>query len=405
MRQILSFTAVLFIFLLGYVPANAQVGLTATPFLQFNTHTRSMGMGGATVALRHHTAGAHVNPATIGNPGHVELTTQFHKRWDNEFPYYSLGTEWLPNFSDDMGYYMPTLGITKGSWSFSYQLAYLDLGEQERTDPSGAVLGTFSSHEQAHTFTSAYRWSDYLSFGAGINIIRSKLVPAGIQVGGQESQVGSAVSLDLGAYGEYPYWLNDNVKLTPSAGWSLTDFGSMIKYSDRADGDPLPMMMRGGLGLQLEYTDPVKDLAILSDKTPVSVAYYRSFEKLMARVDTTGNAMGPFEALFNSWDTFQRDNGQRLLEYPLGEQIDHRGGLEIILFEMLSLRSGFSREGKANGGHEIGYFGFGLHYSMFRLDYVREDSNTNRVTRNEGLNYWQFSLRLSTDRVEKWLGN
>lgn len=403
MRHTLSFTAILFIFLLSYVPAHAQVGITATSFLQFNNHARSMGMGGGTVALRHHAGGAHVNPATIGNPGHVELTTQFHKLGNNNFPYYALGTD-MSLENRDRSFYMPAFVITLDRWSFSYQLAYLDFTEQLHTTPSGEPLGTFSSNELAHTFTTAYRWSDYLSFGAGINIIRSKLVPSGIQVGGQESLVGSAVSLDLGAYGEYPYRINDNIKLTPSAGWSLTDFGNKIKYLDRSRGDPLPMMMRGGLGLQLEYTDPVEDIAILSDKIPVSVAYYRSFEKLMARVDTVGNAMGPFEALFNSWDTYRDHLGIGVQEFSLGEQIDHRGGLEIILFEMLSFRSGFSRDAEVNRGGQTSFFGVGFHYNMFSLDYVRQESQSERFNRDIEQNYWQFSLKFSIDRVEKWLG-
>ncbi len=373
------------------------------PFWNSTRTREAWDWGGATVALRYHRAGAHVNPATIGNPGHLEISSQFQSLNSNEFPYYRSGIYWLPSFQDDRNFYMPSISVTKDRWAFSYQLSYFDLGEEVRTDPSGRRIGTFSSHEQAHTFTAAYRWSDHLSFGAGINIIRSKLVPGGLVIGGSETQVGSSVALDLGVYGQYPYWFNDNIKLTPSAGWSLTDFGSKIKYSERANGDPLPMKMRGGLGLKLELTESVDDIEFLKGKTPFSVAFYQSFEKLMARTDLSGNSMGPFEALFSSWDTYPRDTGPHMVSHPLGEQIDQRGGLEVIVFDMLSFRHGYYNVAEANGGGKRTYFGFGLHYKMVSLDYLDQDIDSESYLQPYDA-FWQLSLAFSVDQVQGLFG-
>ena len=381
----------------------AQVGITAMPFLQINTQARSMGMAGANVAMPHNQAGSNLNPAVIGSPGRLELSTQFMGLSSNTD--FRLGTRWLPNYGSDLSFYMPSVHYSTSNWSFAYQYAHIDLEDRRTPAQDPSATKTYSLYEFSHTLSAAYRWNNYFSTGIGINYVKSRP-----QVRIREEGVISAKKLtfDFGLYGAYPYTFDDRLKITPSLGWSLTDFGSLVSYKDHYK-DPLPIMMRGGMGLRLEYLDTFPGLPVIGENSPISIGLYRSYSKIMARLEnytppeqdaSSIEPMGPFKALFNSWDSYKYFNGQEVVSVSPGEQLMHHSGLEITLFDILSYRRGFFREDEHNGGRKYRTEGFGLHYKFISLDYV-EYIFDDRSHPLANTSYYQFTVSVPA----KWLSS
>lgn len=334
-----------------------QVGITAVPFLQINNHARSMGLAESNIALKNDLSGIHLNPATFGRSNTIQLSTQLH----GTDPGFSGGTAWLPNYNTDLNVWSPLLIIGFEHFSIGYQHTYLDLGQQTQTDEEGNVIGTFSTYEKANTIALSVDLHDYISVGAGITYFESKLVPSGTMVGNQEVTAPEGTSYDLGLYGEYPFHTK-HVIIKPSVGWSLTDYGDPISYT--LTEDPLPMMMRGGVGLRLTTTEQIRGRHVLS------IGYYESRSKIIARLNDKGEPMEPWEALFNSWDSYTRHNGQELVTLSPKDQLMHQSGFEFMFWEIVSVQFGHYYEHPENGAREYDTVGFGIHHKYFSLHFA-----------------------------------
>lgn len=362
--------ATLFIFSFFLNELKAQVAITAVPFLEINNDTRSIGLGGATIALKGSKSGLHLNPAIIGKRNTLQLSSQF-----NTVDSYGIfGTPWLPNSNFDLLIYNPNITIGFDNISVGYQFTLIDYGEQSVTSiNSPEIIGSFNSYEYAHTFSITVPVNEFFSFGAGLNYFKSSLA-TGQSVGGQKVFAATGLTIDLGTYLEYPVKVNF-LKVTPSLGWSLTDYGYPIRYTGNSQEDPLPMMMRGGFGLKLDLEEELFKLRILS------VGLYGSLEKIMARKEevvrtqngvtiVTFEAMGPVEALFRSWRSFERFDGQRTISLSVWDQFRRQSGVEFTVLEILSLRFGHYYEHPDNGAREYDTFGIGIQYKYFSFDYA-----------------------------------
>ncbi|HKI47068.1 MAG TPA: hypothetical protein VKA08_17190 [Balneolales bacterium] len=85
-----------------------------------------------------------------------------------------------------------------------------------------------------------------LRVGLGLRYISSNLAPGPVSVGTTGIHDAHAFAVDLGILYQKSFE-TEYVSLKPSAGWSLTNFGSPLQYSS-TNSDPLPMTMRGGVG-------------------------------------------------------------------------------------------------------------------------------------------------------------
>ncbi|MAL17691.1 MAG: hypothetical protein CL670_14115 [Balneola sp.] len=354
------------------ITALSQVAITAVPFLQINTDTRSRGLGEATVAMLNSPGGIHVNPATIGRKNTIEFYSPVSFNNGREI----FRKPWLPGFgASDL--YLQNPGIIFGfdKFSLGYQYTYLNLGEQFITgDSSPTPKDSFNSFEEVHTFSASYQITNDLFVGAGLNFGKSKL-SSGQSINGQQIKSPTFTTVDVGIYADHTYDYKEML-ITPSLGWSLTDFGKPIGYVREQGKNPLPMMMRGGLGLKMETKERIWD------RTAFSIGGYASLSKTMARYKTevaAGNTqfepMGPWEVLFKSWGPYQRFNGQDYVELSLLDQLQTQTGLELIYLETLSLRFGHYYEHPENGARSYSTFGIGVHYKYFTLDYCEIDIN------------------------------
>lgn len=379
---------------------NAQVGITGVPFLEINNDARSIGMGGATVALKGGKAGLHLNPATFGIRNTIQLSTLFNT--DDSYGFF--GKPWLAGFTDDLQIYNSNAILGFKNISVGYQFTLLDLGEQPLTSVnSPEIIDTFNSYEYAHTFSISIPVSEYFSFGAGLNYFKSSMA-TGQTVGGQTISDATGLTIDFGTYFEYPVKLN-LLNITPSLAWSLTDFGYPLHYTENSQKDPLPMIMRGGFGVKLDLEKELFNLRILS------VGMYGSLEKLMARnekvVNTVGGtsfvsyeAVGPIEALFKSWGPYERFNGQETISLNVWEQFRRQSGLEVTLLEILSLRFGHNYEHPENGNRVYNTFGIGIQYKYFSFDYatLKLDEEYNPLVDTD---FYELTINIPMDVVAR----
>lgn len=343
----------------------AQVAITALPFLEINHDARSMGMAGATVALKNSRAGMHLNPATIGKKNTIEFSTQLNISDPNKL----FGTSWLRSWTSRLSLYTPQFIMGFDKWSFGYQYTYLDFGPQAYfpgPDVNPGDFYVFESYERAHTFSAAYHFNDHISVGLGMNAVKSNL-GTGTIVSEQQIIAPSNITWDFGFYADRDFRY-DFLNIKPSFGWSLTDFGYPISYTEGGGEDPMPIIMRAGLGLELDFINSTDNRKVFQ------IAGYLSRDKIMARWNDDGTPMGPFEVLFRSWDSYYRyHNGTPYVKVSLEDQIRNQQGFEITMLEMFSFRMGSYYEHPENGDRQYDTIGFGLHIKNITLDYAEMD--------------------------------
>lgn len=327
----------------------AQVAITSVPFLQIEPDSRSAGMGNTGVAIADNASAMFWNPAGLAFQTGNQLSITH--------------TDWLPNFNADLYYnYLAGKMYVDGIGTIAGHLTYFDLGSQEQTDDQGNNLGTFRSYEIATGLSYGFKISENFAVGTGARFIFSKLVPKDLRVANQPAKNGTSVGLDLSAlYRSNEFMLLDR-KSTINAGLNLSNLGPAVQYSDDAQRDPLPTILRVGWAYTVQ----------LDEEGYNSLTIANDFSKIMARRDTTtSESMGALEALFNSWGThyYEPVRGEGYVGVPLSEQIMMGVGAEYWYDKKFSLRSGYYYESPNNGNRQFATFGIGLRYSIIGVDF------------------------------------
>ncbi|MDZ7719017.1 MAG: type IX secretion system outer membrane channel protein PorV [Balneolaceae bacterium] len=340
------------IILLPIVAVQAQVGITAVPFLQIEPDSRATGMGNTGVAVADNASAIFWNPAGLAfqNQNQISVTH----------------ANWLPAFNADLFYdYLVGTYYVEGIGTIGGHITFLNLGEQIRTDETGLELGRFNSFEISAGLSYGFRISDNFSVGTGLRYIYSSLADG--SVSGQDISPGSSVGIDLAAlYKTDPFQVG-NRQASFNAGFNLSNIGPGIQYTDNAQKDPLPTIMRLGWAYTMDIdANGINTLTLSND-----------ISKIMARNENVGSdpdspeyeTMGVMEALFNSWGSYERFNGSETVDVTLGQQLMYGFGLEYWYDELFALRSGYYYEHPENGNREFITLGAGLRYNIFGVDF------------------------------------
>ncbi|MDR9365245.1 MAG: type IX secretion system outer membrane channel protein PorV [Balneolaceae bacterium] len=340
------------IMLLPILSVQAQVGITAVPFLQIEPDSRATGMGNTGVAVADNASAIFWNPAGLAfqNQNQISVTH----------------ANWLPAFNADLFYdYLVGTYYVDGIGTIGGHITFLNLGEQIRTDETGLELGRFNSFEISAGLSYGFQISDNFSLGTGLRYIYSSLADG--SVSGQEISPGSSVGIDLaGLYKTNPFQLG-NRQASFNAGFNLSNIGPGIQYTDNAQKDPLPTIMRLGWAYTMDIdANGINTLTLSND-----------ISKIMARNERVGTnpdspeyeTMGVMEALFNTWVSYERFNGTETVDVSLGQQLMYGFGLEYWYDELFALRSGYYYEHPENGNREFITLGAGLRYNIFGVDF------------------------------------
>lgn len=350
MKRILFSLLILAIIPFSHI--QAQVGITAVPFLQIEPDSRSTGMGNTGVAIADNASAIFWNPAGLAfqNQNQISLTH----------------ANWLPSFNADLFYdYLVGTYHVDGIGTIGGHLTFLNLGEQTRTDETGLELGRFNSFELSGGLSYGFRLSDNFALGTGLRFIYSSLADG--SVSGQDINPGSSVGLDLSALYKTDPFIVANRQASFNAGFNLSNIGPGIQYTDNAQKDPLPTVMRVGWAYKMNIDgNGINTLTLSND-----------ISKIMARNERVGSdsenpefeTMGSFEAIFNSWGSFDRFNGTETVSVNLAQQLMWGVGLEYWYDELFALRTGYYYEHPENGNREFITLGAGLRYNIFGVDF------------------------------------
>lgn len=340
-KKVLSAFSLL-LFTAGF--AHAQVGITSVPFLQIEPDSRAAGMGNTGVAIAENASAVFWNPAGLGfqRGNQVSITH----------------SEWLPQFNADLFYdYLVGKYHVEDIGTFGAHITFLSLGEQVRTDETGQEINRFNSYELATGVSYGMQLNKNWSLGSGVRFIYSSLADGSVQ--GQQINPGSSIGVDLAAMYQSDTFefLQRDASLT--AGLNFSNIGPEMNYTDNGQKDPLPTMFRFGWSFTTNLDqDGINTLTIANDVS-----------KIMARVDDEGNPAGPISAIFNSWDSFERNTGTQDVTLSLAQQLMIATGLEYWYNDLFAVRSGYYYEDPNNGDREFMTLGAGIRYKFVGIDF------------------------------------
>ncbi len=345
-----------------FMPAilSAQVAITAVPFLQIEPDSRGAGMGNTGVALADNASALFWNPAGLAFQEGTNQASITHSNWLANF-----------NVSDLFYDYVVGKYYIEGIGTIGAHLTYLNLGEQAVTEETGPeVISRFNSYELAFGGSYGYKINENFAIGTSLRLIYSSLA-SGTSISAQKVNPGSSVAGDISfLYRTNTFDLGGRGAQF-SAGANLSNIGPGIQYTDNAQKDPLPTILRFGWSFNLDLDDEgINSITIAND---ISKIMARTEPKYTSNpdgsIDTSRVAAGPLEAIFNSWGSFERFDGQNTVEVGLLQQFMIGAGLEYWYADQFALRGGYYYEDPQNGDRKYITFGAGIRYSFIGVDF------------------------------------
>lgn len=352
MKRFILFLSILFVLAgITFDQTKAQVGITSVPFLQIEPDSRAAGMGNTGVAIADNASAVFWNPAGLAfqRGNQVSITH----------------ANWLPAFNADLFYdYLVGKYYIEDIGTIGAHITFLNLGEQLRTDETGLEMGRFNSYEVAAGLSYGFELNENFSLGTGFRFVYSSLADG--EVSGQKINPGSTVGIDLAAmYRSNPFELGMR-QGTVNAGINLSNIGPGVQYTDNAQRDPLPTVLRMGWALTMD----------LDQEGFNTLTFSNDISKIMARSerreedgDTMYEPMSVTRALFSSWSSFDRMNGSEMVTLNVLQQFMLGFGLEYWYNQQFALRTGYYYENPENGNREFLTFGAGIRYNVFGVDF------------------------------------
>ncbi|MCC5941398.1 MAG: type IX secretion system outer membrane channel protein PorV [Balneolaceae bacterium] len=351
-QAVIKLSGLLIMTLISVLPMHAQVGITAVPFLQIEPDSRAGGMGNTGVAIADDASAIFWNPAGLGfqTSNQVSLTH----------------ANWLPAFNADLYYdYLSGTMYVENVGTFGGHITYLNLGEQVRMDETGLDRGRFSSFEISAGISYGKNLSDNFALGTGIRFVYSSLADG--SVGGQDINPGSSIGVDLGALYRTDPFLVGTREATFSLGLNLANVGPRMQYTDNSQKDPLPATLRFGLAYKMDLDHRgINTLTFSNDITKIMA---RSERVERANGDVSFESMSTLKALYRSWGSYERFDGQQNLTVGFIDQLMFGFGLEYWYDQLFALRAGYYYEHPDNGNREFLTLGAGLRYNIFGFDF------------------------------------
>lgn len=352
-----------FILILFGIEQNSysQAGGASVLFISIPPDARASGMGEVGTAIADN-----IN-AIFWNPGGLGFLNYVQKGYDPEdvvpFRQISLSfSKWLPQFNTDLYYSYATVGqfVESLDGTVAFNFIFMHLGEFNRTDNTGQVLGKFRSNEFTVGLSYGTEVAPDLGVGFQLRYIQSNLAPASALAGG-ESGTGISGGFDFGVLWK-PTKLNIlglELGQILSLGINIQNVGPKITY--RKESDPIPTTLRIGTAATV-FKDEYNDLKFALDISKLLVYRYKNGSDPVPKSFVTG------------W----KNPG-----------VATSVGAEYWYENIFALRAGYFYEPSALGNRKYWNFGAGLRYDIFNLDF----SFINTIEENHPLaNTMRFSL-------------
>jgi len=328
MHKHLHLLLALAIILAAVGSAKADVAEATAIFLLIAPGARQGGMGEAFVAIADDATSTWWNPAGLGFMNRREMTL--------------MHVNWLPSFHlPDLYYDFISYVNNVPDWgTVGVNVVFINLGESQRTDDIGTVLGTFRTYETAITGSYGTTIADNMGLGLNVKFIYSHLADVGA---GQEKGKGVATNfaVDLG----WLYKLNDPLLHKPfNLGANLANMGPKMSYIDRKQADPIPTNLKFGFAWE-PINDGYNKVTIVGDAN-----------KLLVRKFPDGKTDPFYIALATAWG-----------DEPFFLDLIYNTGIEYWYSDMVALRFGYWND-------QLGHlkpmtYGASFKVSAYRFDF------------------------------------
>jgi hypothetical protein len=291
----------------------AQLFSSIVPLMSQSINSKTTSLANSNVAATGELGDYHINPASIGMDSTLKVTARYRK--------YGLDATVINR----------EIEVTLGQSAISFSVNQLDTGEMyDMAFGTPLLINRYRSDDVFINGTYAYSFKNGLKAGVGLNYM--KISRYNSRYGISSDSYDNGFSLDFGLIYRKLWYEDDAMTLKSGVGLSLTDFGKSPGEIREDVEAPLPTTLRvgGNIELKSEHKKFKKSL--------IGVQLVGGASKIMARTKVTGTpetgrrieALGPFEALFKSWDTIERFNGRQIKKAKPIEQIWLQAGYSFL---------------------------------------------------------------------------
>lgn len=319
---------------------------SSVPFLTISPDARSAALGDAGVALSADANGAYWNAAKMA---FIESDAGFS----------ISATPWLRELVPDVWVYYVSgyrkIGEKQRS-TLSGAIRYFTLGNIQFTDDFGSSLGNYEPYETAISGNYATQLSENFSVGVGLRFIVSDLATGQIS-NNQEIKAGIAGAGDIG------FFYSNDMEIGGrdwkiSLGGNISNLGSKISYTTKAERDYIPTNLRIGTALSHEIDD-YNTITILADINKLLVPSPQWDDSLQNYYRKDVNVLtGVFQSFGDAPAGFREELNE--LTYSLG--------LEYWYDQQFALRAGYFHEHQNKGGRKFATIGTGLKMNKISVD-------------------------------------
>lgn len=228
--------------------------------------------------------------------------------------------------------YSPSVSYSHGRFTYT---ALMD--HTSYTLPSNIIgFDGNSVSNRLLRFQSGYRVNDTFSIGAGFSYSSHRSPVFGDNEFGGDAK---AWGITLGAHYRN-HFESGSFEFSPQAGISLNDLSNGYDFDTSTENMyQMPGQVRLGLGLDISSKQ------LRHNRPLFGGGVYTGFSKYLARAVVEENfsqvsAPSGFEALFTTWNSFERFTGTEMEVISLGRQISGSIGFEAHYLETFYLRYG-----------------------------------------------------------------
>jgi hypothetical protein len=341
--------------------ANAQtkplnVVTTAVPFLRISTDARAGGMGDVGIATSPDANSLFWNRAKMPFTQNKSAVA---------FSY----TPWLRGLGSKDIYLLSFAGQHNidETQSITAALKYFSLGNVQFSDENGNNLNSSKPNELSFDVGYSRKLSSNLGLGIALRYIHSKLASGTFS--GEVYKPGSAVAADISLF-------HDGTSKSEVSGlnWgvSLTNLGSKISYTNDANRkDFIPANLGIGAAYVKIFNENTRltvgaDINKLLVPTPPQLSTAGTGGAATSS-DSTAIANYRNKSVISSWFSSFGDapgGGKEELR-----ELQISAGAELVLINMLALRTGYFYESPSKGDRKFFTVGAGLTFERFNINF------------------------------------
>lgn len=341
-----------------------QIGLntitTAVPFLLITPDSRSGAMGDVGVAT---------TPDAVSSYWNNSKTAFAEKNLGLAFSY----VPWLRSIVPDINLvYLSGYKKIKEKGALSASMRYFSLGVINFTDELGNKIQDVEPKEFSFDVGYAHKLSEKFSGGFSLRYVNSDLTQ-NANIGGAESKPARAIAADLNGYYRSEVQVGSYDGLY-TFGFNIQNIGNRVSYSETAEKDFIPINLKLGTGLKLNF-DKYNEFGVYLDINKLLVPTPPVYQK-----DDQGNliydANGDAEIAKGKNPNVSVPTGmiQSFYDSPGGgkeefQEINWSFGMEYWYDQQFAVRAGYFYENPNKGNRQYLTMGIGIKYQIFNLDF------------------------------------